>query len=249
MNGILTLTRNNLALTQRAIHSFLRQDIVTVVMAIDNGSTDGTVPWLKAYGCLLRAEPENRGVSAGWNCGLKMFFEAGAENVLVVGNDTWLPPYFYRELLSYNLPFMTGVAVDNMEQVQPKPSKAPLDPHPDFSAYCIRKRIWTEVGPFDERMKHYASDCDWHIRAHRKSYGLWKASCEFYHERSSTLRNASPEDAQQIQEQANKDRMTFQALYNCLPGQPEYEAIFAQSPEPQKVPSRVSNDNTLETGT
>lgn len=226
MNGILTLTRNNLALTQRAIHSFLRQDIPVVVKAIDNGSMDGTMFWLEAYGWLLDASRENAGVSAGWNRGLNWFFEHDAESVLVMGNDTWLPPYFYRELLSYNLPFVTGVAVDSMGQVQEHATKWPLDPHPDFSAFCIRKAIWKDVGLFDERMKHYASDCDWHIRAHRKSWQLWKASCEFYHERSSTLRNATPEDSQAIHEQANKDRAMFQSLYSCLPGEPAYEAIF-----------------------
>jgi GT2 family glycosyltransferase len=229
MNGILTLTCNNLKLTQNAIHSALRQDVPVVVKAIDNYSTDGSREWLRAYNLLIWAEIENVGVSAGWNRGLNWFFDHGAENVLVIGNDTWLPPYFYRELLSYNLPFVTGVAVGDMAQVQPRPSKSPLDSHPDFSAFCIRKRIWEDVGPFDTRMKHYASDCDWHIRAHRKAYQLWKASCEFYHERSSTLRNASPEDRAAIQEQANRDRETFRSTYNCLPGTPEYEAIFHEN--------------------
>jgi GT2 family glycosyltransferase len=249
MNGILTLTRNNLALTQRAIHSFLRQDIPVVVKAIDNGSTDGTRQWLEAYGWLLRANSSNVGVSAGWNDGILWFFENGADNVLVMGNDTCLPPYFYRELLSYDFPFITGVAVENMAQIQPIPNKCPLDPHPDFSAFCMRRGIWRDVGFFDERMKHYASDCDWHIRAHRKLWKLWKASCEFYHERSSTLRNAKPDDAREIQEQANKDRAMFHSLYNCLPGDQAYEQIFLQNPSSQTVPSLESSDNTLRTGT
>jgi len=248
VNGILTLTHNNLKLTQNCIHSALRQDIPAVVKAIDNGSTDSSAAWLDAYGLLLDASPDNAGVSAGWNRGLNAFFERGADSVLVIGNDTWIPPYFYRELLSYDLPFITGVAVGDMAQVQPKPTKWPLDPHPDFSAFCIRKRIWQEIGQFDERMKHYASDCDWHIRAHRKSYQLWKASCEFFHERSSTLRNASPEEAQQIQEQANKDRAMFRSLYNCLPGEAAYEEIFRQSPATPRVPSPVSSDTPSETG-
>jgi GT2 family glycosyltransferase len=235
MNGILLLTHNNLSLSQNAIHSCLRQNIDVTVKAIDNGSTDGTLEWLEAYGFCLDASPNNAGVSAGWNRGLEWFFEAGAESVLVIGNDTWLPPYFYRELLSYGLQFLSGVAVADMNQIQPKPTKCPLDPHPDFSAFCIRKRIWKDVGPFDERMKLYASDCDFHVRSHRKAYRLWKASCEFYHERSSTLRNAPPEEAAQIQAQANRDRATFQAMYGCLPGEPEYEALFSDG-----IPARFA---------
>lgn len=244
MNGILTLTRNNLKLTQNAIHSFLRQDIPAVVRVIDNASTDGVKQWVEAYGWLLYGAAENEGVSAGWNRGLKWFFERNFDSVLVMGNDTWIPPYFLRELLSYGQPFITGVAVDNMEQIQKQPSKCPLDPHPDFSAFCIRRDIWQQVGMFDESMKHYASDCDWHIRAHQKGYDLWKASCEFYHERSSTLRNASEQERQEIQEQANKDRAVFRAIYNCLPGEPAYEAIFSQTPTSQTVPALSERDST-----
>ena len=249
MNGILTLCHNNLELTQRAIHSFLRQDIPVKVLAIDNGSKDGSWPWLASYQWLLRANIENEGVSKGWNYGIQHFFNQGAESVLVIGNDTWIPPYFYRELLSYNLPFITGVAVENMEQVQKVPSKCPLDCHPDFSAFCIRRRIWEDVGPFNESMKHYASDCDWHIRAHRKGWQLWKASCEFYHERSSTIKNASPEEAREIQEQANRDRAVFHSIYNCLPGEPAYEAIFRQTQTSVPALTPETRDSSLGTGT
>lgn len=226
MNGILTLTHNCLVLTQKAIHSFIRQDIPVVVRAIDNGSTDASKQWLESYGWLLFADLFNTGVSAGWNRGIQWFFDHGAESVLVCGNDVWLPHYFYRELLSYDLPFVTGVAVDNMDQIQTVPSKQPLDLHPDFSAFCIRRSAWEAVGCFEETMKHYASDCSWHIRAHRSGLTLYKASCEFYHERSSTLRLASEKERQEIQSQANQDRAVFYQRYGCLPGTPEYYALF-----------------------
>ena len=242
MNGILTLTRNNLALTQRAVHSFLRQDVnpEPVIRIIDNGSTDGTRNWAWLYQWLLIANEGNLGVSRGWNEGLNWFFKNGFDRVLVIGNDTWIPEYFYRELMSYNLPFVTGVAVGSMEQVQPKPSKCPLDPHPDFSAFMITRQCWNELAPFNEAMKHYASDCDFHIRAHRKGIRLWKASVEFYHERSSTIRNATPEEAAELTGQANKDRAVLQKLYGCLPGTREYELIFEQDP-PSLESSLVSS--------
>lgn len=249
MNGILTLTHNCFQLTRRAIESFQKQDIPVTIRAIDNGSTDGVKEWLEEFHFLLHAEPDNAGVSAGWNKGIEWFFQNGFRNVLVIGNDTWIPPYFYRELLSYNLPFITGVAVGSMEQVQPSPNKCPLDPHPDFSAFVMSFEIWQRVGWFDTRMKHYASDCDWHVRAFRKGYDLYKASCEFYHERSSTLKHATEKDAEEIQTQANRDRNVFHALYGCLPGDSQYEAIFRQSRDASKVQSPESHDNTSGTGT
>jgi GT2 family glycosyltransferase len=242
VNGILTLTRNNLKLTQRAINSFLRQDIPVKVWAVDNGSTDGSWEWLAAYQWLLRSWTTNEGVSKGWNCGLRYLFDQfNYETVLVCGNDTWIPESFYRTLLSCNLPFVTGVAVDNMEQAQQTAMVYPLEPRPDFSAFCIRKEAWEKLGPFDERFKHYCGDCDMHVRAHRMGIDLYKAAVPFYHERSSTLRNASPEDAREIQEQANKDRFAFSQQYGCLPGEPAYEQIFSQSPASQTVPSQGSH--------
>jgi GT2 family glycosyltransferase len=249
MNGILTLTRNNLKLTQNAIHSCLRQNVPAIVEAIDNGSTDGTRQWLQAYGLLLHACSTNEGVSAGWNRGLRWFFDHGAETVLCVGNDTWLPASFYRTLLSLNLPFVTGVAVDNMEQANQTAMVYPLEPRPDFSAFCISRECWQKIGPFDERFKHYCGDCDMHVRAHRMGIDLYKAAVPFYHERSSTLRNAPPEDQRTIQEQANRDRAAFQSLYHCLPGDSVYEQIFAQSPASQTVPSPELHDSNVRMGT
>lgn len=248
MIGILTLTRNNLKLTQRAIWSALRQDVPVTVRAIDNGSRDGSVDWLKAYGWLMDANPDNAGVSAGWNRGLGMFFdEGGYEAVCVIGNDTELAPWCVRALSAYDLPFVTGVAVDDHSQIEQRiVPKLPLQPYPDFSCFLIRRDVWKRVGPFDERMKLYASDCDFHIRAHRMGINLWKACAPFYHERSSTLRNATPEEAAEIQTQANKDRAVFQSIYNCLPGTPEYESIFAQSPTSQTDSSPVASGSSSE---
>jgi GT2 family glycosyltransferase len=228
---VLTLTHNNLALTQKCIWSALRQDIPARVWAVDNGSSDGSDKWLKAYHWLLYGFAMNAGVSAGWNLGLKTLFkEPETESVLVVGNDTQLAPWAYRLLLAYNLPFVTGVASDDLWQInQPIPNHGdplPLQARPDFSCFLMKREAWERVGQFNEGMKHYASDCDWHLRAHRMGIKLWKACVPFYHERSSTLRLASPQDRDEIQRQANEDRAYFYNLYRCLPGQEEYYALF-----------------------
>lgn len=228
MNPVLILTHNNLELTKRCVNSVLKQDIPTEVLIIDNGSKDGTRDWLMGHlrvgFCLLQS---NEGVSVGWNVGISSLLEAW-DQVLVVGNDTWLPPTFYRELLSRNVPFVTGVAVDNMEQAMQKPDRGPLTDYPDFSAFCITRDCWQKIGPFDEKLKHYCGDCDMHLRAHRMGIRLCKSDQPFYHERSSTLRLASPEERAEIETQANKDRAMFKSIWNCLPGQPEYEAMFLE---------------------
>jgi GT2 family glycosyltransferase len=225
VKAVLTLTHNNLALTKRCLASVRHQDIPTRILVLDNGSTDGTREWGR------EEMPEdfisfdsNRGVSVGWNAGLSILF-ALHDEVLVIGNDTVLPDGFYTTLLSYHVPFVTGIAVDNMQQAAQPPVRV-LTPNPDFSAFLIRRYCWTAIGPFDESMKHYCSDCDMHVRAHRMGVPLMKSSTPFYHERSSTLRLAPPEERAEIEAQANMDRAVFYQKYGCLPGSERYKTLF-----------------------
>lgn len=229
MNAVLTLTHNCLSLTTRCISSVLKQDIPTEVYIFDNGSTDGTAEWIQCN-FFDRARSysvwrENKGVSFGWNSGLKRIFE-DHDHCLVIGNDTWLPPKFYSELMSRKVPFVTGVAVDNMEQALQEPERKPLTDNPDFSAFFITRECWEKIGPFDERFKHYCGDCDMHVRAHRLGVRLCKSDQPYFHERSSTIRLATPEDRNAIESQANQDRAVFRELYGCLPGQSAYEEMF-----------------------
>jgi GT2 family glycosyltransferase len=229
VNPVLTLTHNNIELTERCVESVRNQDVTTEMCIIDNGSTDGTNGWLFANRTKIQqlTNPTNEGVSRGWNRGIGCFLQdLDYPHILVIGNDTVLPPWFYRTILSVDMPFVTGVAVDNMEQAMQPACVMPLTPNPDFSAFLIRRECWDKVGQFNEAMKHYCSDCDYHVRAHRLGVPLVKASIPFYHERSSTLRLAPPEEQQEIQSQANMDRAVFYQLYGCLPGTEGYEAIF-----------------------
>jgi GT2 family glycosyltransferase len=227
MNPVLILTRNNLDLTKRCVESVRNQDIPTRVYIGDNGSTDETKEWLMTWPeHTWWSWDENIGVSSGWNIGLGCLFEHPEVNsVLVVGNDTSLPPFFYRELLSYPQPFVTGFAVESFDDLR-EPTERRTENHPDFSAFLMRRTFWEKVGPFDESMVMYAQDCCMHVRGHRAGMEMVKVPVPFYHERSSTLRLAPPEEKYQIQEQANRDRATFRAKYGCIPGEPAYEDLF-----------------------
>jgi glycosyltransferase involved in cell wall biosynthesis len=65
MNWILTLSRNNRALTERALLSWFKQDVTVEYLIFDNGSTDGTVEWLAETHSFAITSPSNIGVSAG----------------------------------------------------------------------------------------------------------------------------------------------------------------------------------------
>jgi GT2 family glycosyltransferase len=227
MIPVLILTRNCLELTKLCVDSIWRQNVPVQICIYDNGSTDGTVLWADEEPEIdLTAMPDNKGVSIGWNTVLSRLFDEGESHVLVLNNDAILPSWFLSELLSYDAPFVTGVAID--KQPVAKPERMPLNPHPDFSAFLIKRDCWMKVGSFDERMKIYSSDCDYHIRAHRLGVPLWKANVPYYHVNSQTLKRATPEDRAIIEAQANADRAVFKSIYGCLPGTAEYEALFKE---------------------
>jgi len=234
MHPVLLLTHNNLDLTKRCVESIRSQDLKTTIEIIDNGSTDGTPEWLSEQGINNSKLGSNYGVSVGWNQGLRYFFELPhhEDHVLVVNNDTILPPWFYRELLARHVEFVTGVSVGSMEQIAAPPALCPLVPSPDFSAFLMRREAWQRVGLFDERMKLYASDNDWHVRAHRAGVPLWNAGVPFYHQRSSTLNRAPHGQRRQIQLQADADREVFRQIYGVYPWEPGYADLFAPLAQP-----------------
>ena len=230
-NPVLILTRNCLELTKRTVESVLLQDIPTRVCFVDNGSTDGTQELIQKYRYRILYK-ENKGVSHGWNAGLKYLFDDAfetAEHVLVCNNDIILAPWTYSLLLSYNLPFVSGISANVLTEIQqPRLPILPTTKNPDFSCFLIRRDAWNKVGPFDERMKHYASDLDFHIRAHRAGVRLHGACVPFYHERSSTLRNSPVEERIEIESQANKDRAELKKKWGCDAWAESYDAMFRE---------------------
>lgn len=227
MNPVLILTHNCLELTKRCIDSVHAQDIPTEIFIFDNCSTDGTRDWLlhnlDLNSCLVSA---NLGVSAGWNIMLNSIFNSEHEHCLVINNDVILAPWTYRMLLDQGLPFVTGISVDSMSQIEVPPGVGDPTPHPDFSCFLITSGAWEIIGPFNEEMKFYASDLDYHVRAHRAGLELYKVNLPFYHERSSTLKRSSAEERAEIEAQANADREVFRSIYGSLPGSMEYEELF-----------------------
>ncbi len=225
-NHVLILTHNNLPLTMRAARSIAAQDIRTTLNIVDNGSTDGTKDCIFTGGArLLHAFSDNAGVSKGWNRGLSILFEQ-TDQVFLLNNDVLLPRWFCSQLLAYDKPFVSGVSVDKMEQIAEPAPMGDLQAHPDFSAFLLRREVWDKVGAFDESMKHYASDNDWHVRAHKAGIPLWKANVPFYHERSSTINLASEQERQEIQAQANQDRFVFKSKWGVMPWGEGYDALF-----------------------
>jgi hypothetical protein len=116
----LAVYQNNLSGTERCIQSAMRQDIGSInVMAIDNGSVDGCGPWLRSLPRVTTiSHPRRRNLHKIWNEGLILAFrKLRLDHLLIINNDIILRPDMYRLLAEDGGGFVTGVAVDSMEQL------------------------------------------------------------------------------------------------------------------------------------
>jgi len=239
INPCIMLTRNNLHLTRKAVKTILAQDLEGGVdlFIIDNGSTDGTIPWLFTQRDLhwVCPSPPLSGVAESWNRGLAMFFGMGADYVLVVNNDIELRPDTYRHLINDGGGFVTAVGSDDPEKIKAlnEPDASKKRPHPDFSCYLIRREVWEKVGPFDEKfLIAYAEDSDFHCRLHASGITAIALELPFLHYGAQTIKNADTADQIRIKTQAEKNREYFKQKYGFSVGSVEYYNYFGTgSPE------------------
>src|SRR5580698_1956924 len=116
MNPVLVLSYNGLPLLKKCVESVRKQDVPARIYVWDNGSTDGSRGWLESqvenenFG--WNGHKNNLGVSRGWNEGLNyLFVHLGYPHVLVLNQDLIIGPSFLRELLAFDVPFVTGFPV------------------------------------------------------------------------------------------------------------------------------------------
>lgn len=233
MNPALILTCNNLNLTKDCVASLRKQDIPVDIFIVDNGSIDGSAKWAKEEGILLQAFPTNTGFSNGMNIGLnRIFDEMKADYCLAVNNDVVLPPWYFRMMLESGFPIVSGVQHVNghrvtLEDLEVPPAILPIRPHPDFSALLFRKEAWQKIGPFDDAMKNYSSDQDYHIRAHRAGIAANHIHVPFYHVGSATIRLGPEEELERIR-RGPRDGEILEAKWGLTDhGGPSYDAMFA----------------------
>ena len=234
-NLIIMPVCGNLGLVQKAIASCLNQDIEGGVrlLIIDDFSQDGTREWLLSQsipmGFASYLFSRSHGVSHAWNCGLGLLFDDSlAFNVdvhvhaLVVNSDVELPPDFYRRLVADGGGFVTGLDSNNKDEWRDDEKRR----CPNFSAFLIRREVWDRVGTFDEDMKIFCSDCDYHIRMEQAEVDAYCIGAKFKHYGSATIKLADEQENKRISDQAALDRLAFERKWGCLPGSPEYAAMF-----------------------
>jgi GT2 family glycosyltransferase len=227
MGLIITVARNNLHLTKKAVASALAQDTPTDVLVVDNDSDDGTGAWLcskaKVYACFMTRW---QSLAYCWNHALTMAFREYSE-VLVINNDVELRPDTYNILKKCGHgSFVTGISVRTAGEMDKYVVEA-ASPHPDFSCFMIHKECWEKVGKFDEGyFPAYVEDCDYHVRMHRAGIRAVAIDLPFLHHGSGTLKSCSNRERIIIEQGAERNRERFKEKYGCYPGTPEYQQLF-----------------------
>jgi GT2 family glycosyltransferase len=171
------------------------------VVVVDNASTDGTAGAIPPGVELVRNE-ENLGYAGGMNTGIRRALERGADHVLVLNNDVEVEPGFLAPLLAEagrrpdagalcplilfadapELVWYAGARFDPARGYNGRITGY-REPAGRFTAVAetdraagtallAPRRVWEEVGLFDEELFAYSEDTDWSLRARRAGFRL-----------------------------------------------------------------------------
>lgn len=179
-NTLMMVTYNRLELTKRTITGLVKSvKIPYTLVIVDNGSSDGTVEYLKTLQEIINLPvqlillPENKGIAVGRNIGLKKADELNTKWYCTIDNDVEMPDGWLEEcinILSANKAFgSVGVnfegttypmVVKNGYTFQEKPQG-------NLGTACMvfGKPLHNAIGFFKEYNKYGLEDSDWGMRA------------------------------------------------------------------------------------
>lgn len=87
---VIIVTFNGMPWLERCIGSLLGQSESCDIFVVDNGSTDGTVEWLRKRSIPVTANDTNLGFGAANNIGLLYALKEGYSYVYLLNQDAWL---------------------------------------------------------------------------------------------------------------------------------------------------------------
>lgn len=206
--SIITLTYNKLEYTKKYIESLYKYTKDFELIIVDNGSTDGTVDYIKSLqkdNIKLIVNNENLGFSKGNNQGLEI---ASGEYIGFLNNDILLSPDWFEEcekvfekenvgfvsprhLHSYFTQTNEKKYIEyfnkNKKTIKYKKSFDECA----FSCVITKRSVINDIGKFDENYTPaFFEDDDLKYRAIEKGYGVFVCNTVcFFHFGSVTSKN------------------------------------------------------------
>lgn len=205
--SIVMLTCNKLPLTINCLESIWKNTSSPYeLIMVDNGSTDGTLDYLKGLGdkIILIENPRNLGFSKGCNQG---FQASSGEHILFLNNDTvvpagWMEPMIqalYRDddvaMVGPVTNYISGLQqipvdytdirdMERFAQLHSRQNRGIVEEVRRVVGFCmlVKRSVLEDIGVFDERygLGNYEDD-DLCLRAIRSGYKLLIAREAFIH--------------------------------------------------------------------
>ena len=222
--GIVLLNWNQPTDTLACLGSLARLEYGAFeVVVADNGSTDGSPELVRRAfpDVTLIENGRNLGFAAGNNVGIQYLLDRSADYVLLLNNDTEVPPSLLRRLVDvaesdprigivgpkilYYQPndviWSAGGRIDRLgrsshlrfDEADDDEDRSVHDV--DYVTGCallIKRQIIEEVGALDERFFMYYEEAEWCARVHRAGYRIvYVPQAHMWHKIQQSARNHS----------------------------------------------------------
>lgn len=192
------VTFNRLELLKQGIECLRKQQKLTGIIVVNNGSTDGTREWLDAQPGLLVVHQDNVGGSGGFYTGIERAYSEGADWIWCMDDDVFPRPDCLDRLLAYtdwpevgilsprrllegkvfthefqHFNFTNPVgSLHGCKLAKQQVSQATEIVGADFEGPFISRRVVEKIGLPNRELFIFCDDTDYCLRAHLAGFKL-----------------------------------------------------------------------------
>lgn len=193
------VTFNRLELLKQGIECLRKQQKLTGIIVVNNGSTDGTREWLDAQQGLLVVHQDNVGGSGGFYTGIERAYSEGADWIWCMDDDVFprpdcldrLLPYtdrpevgilsprrllegkvFTHEFRHFNFTNPIG-SLHGRKLAKQQVNQATEIVGADFEGPFISRRVVEKIGLPNRELFIFCDDTDYCLRAHLAGFKLF----------------------------------------------------------------------------
>ncbi|EJP31214.1 glycosyltransferase, group 2 family protein [Prevotella sp. MSX73] len=193
------VTFNRLELLKQGIECLRKQQKLTGIIVVNNGSTDGTREWLNAQPGLLVVHQDNVGGSGGFYTGIERAYSEGADWIWCMDDDVFphpdcldrLLPYtdrpevgilsprrllegkvFTHEFRHFNFTNPVG-SLHGRKLAKQQVNQATEIVGADFEGPFISRRVVEKIGLPNRELFIFCDDTDYCLRAHLAGFKLF----------------------------------------------------------------------------